>query len=190
MAGVVEAAGQALVPGKGPDLEVVTPRGVRRGYPDRLCWNKAEATVVGRVANQPHQWLAERVGRTKNSVHQGSTDTSSPAARENTQRPETQSWLGIDMGTRSYNVADHQVVLDRDQRQLRNPTSIVSQPRDQRRFARIPTWLRWRCAVLDAAERGSRDRTDRLNVVGELTSNHHHGTVGPFADGRQRIFAR
>src|SRR4051794_36908070 len=86
------------------------------------------------------------------------------------------------MGTRSYNVADHQAVLQRDQRQLRNPAGIVAQPRNQRRFARIPTRLHWRCVVLGPAERGSRDRMDRLNVVGKLTSNHHHGTVGPFAD--------
>jgi hypothetical protein len=121
--------------------------------PDRLCWNNAEATVVGRVAEQPHQRLAERVGRTKNRVHQSSTDTKSPAVRENSQRPETKSWLGTDMGTLSYNVADHQVALDRDQRQLQNPTSICSQPRDQqRRFARIPSWLHWRCAVLPIDE--------------------------------------
>jgi hypothetical protein len=31
--------------------------------------------------------------------------------------------------------------------------------------------------VLGAAERGSRDRVDGLNVAGELTSDHHHGTV-------------
>jgi hypothetical protein len=123
-------------------------------------------------------------------VHQGSTDTSSLAVRENTQRPETQSWLGIDMGTRCYNVADHQVVLDRDERQLRNPASIVSQPRDQRRFARIPARPHWRCAVPGAAERGSRDRADGLNIAGELTSDHHHGTVDLLLTVVNAFFAR
>jgi hypothetical protein len=91
------------------------------------------------------------------------------------------------MGTCSDHVADHEVVLDRDQRQLRNPTGIVSQPRDQRRFARIPARLRWRCAVRNAAERGSRDRTDRLDIIGEFTSNHHDGTIGLFVDPCQRL---
>src|SRR5258706_13028903 len=74
-AGVREAAGHALVPGKGPDLKVVTPRGVRRGYPDRLGGNKAETTVEGRDAHQPHQRLSERVGSTQNGVHQVGTDS-------------------------------------------------------------------------------------------------------------------
>jgi len=87
-AGVLEAAGQVVVSGEGPDLEVL-PRGVRRDHPDRPCWSKAEPTVVGRIAKQPQQRFAECVGRTENSVHQGSTDTSPPAVRENAQRPET-----------------------------------------------------------------------------------------------------
>ena len=82
--------------------------------------------VEGRVAHKAHQRLAERVGSTENGVHQGSTDTSSLPARENAQWPETQSRLGIDMGTCGYHVADHEVLLHRDQRQLRNPTGIVS----------------------------------------------------------------
>ena len=95
--------------------------------------------VEGGVAHQPDQRLAERVGRTQNGVHQGSTDTGSLPVRENAYGPETKSRPDIDMGTCSDHVADHEIVLDCDQRQLRNPTGIVSQPRDQGRFARIST---------------------------------------------------
>src|SRR5258705_5794371 len=98
-AGVREAASHAVVPGKGPDLKVVTPRGVRRGYPDRRGGNKAETMVEGWVAQQPYQRLVERVGSTQNGVHQGSTDTSSLPVRENAQWPQNQSRLGIDIRT-------------------------------------------------------------------------------------------
>jgi hypothetical protein len=85
--GVLETAGQAFVLAEGSDLKVITPCGDRRGYPNRLRWNEAEPAVVGRVAEQPDQGLAERVGRAENSVHQGGTQAGSLAARENTQRP-------------------------------------------------------------------------------------------------------
>ena len=120
-------------------------------------------------------------------MHQGSTDTGSLPVWEDTQRPETQSWLGIDVGPRGDYVANYQAVLHRNQRQRRNPTDILTQPRDQGCFARVPAWLHRRCAVLGAAERVSRDRADRLNVFGKLTSDHHHGTVGARSDCRQHL---
>ena len=80
------------------------------------------------------------------------------AVRENAERPEAQSWPGIDAGTRGHDVADHRVVVHRDQRQLRNPPSIVSEPGDQRGFTWVPTWLDRRCAERDAPEQAHRQR--------------------------------
>jgi len=94
------------------------------------------------------------------------------------------------MSARCYNVANHHALLNRDERQLRKPTSIVSQPRDQRRFAWIPSWLHRRCTVCHTPERGGRDRSNRCGIVRELTSNHHSGTLRPMLPSVKRVSQR
>ncbi|MBI4939241.1 MAG: hypothetical protein HY830_00660 [Actinobacteria bacterium] len=96
---------------------------------------------------------------------------------QHADRAEPQGRLVVRAGACADDVPDDQAVLDRDERQRRDPCRIAAQPRQQGRLTGIAARLCRRGAVRRAAERGSGDGTDGRDVVRSLSPDQHAGRV-------------
>src|SRR5206468_7142081 len=159
--GVGEHAAQpGLISAQDADLEVRLPFRFGRGDLVDGAELESEPAVVGRVAEQRGQRLAECVGRAQDSVHERAADAVPLAVRADGQRADRDDRVLADVTPAAEHVADDLARGgDRDQGQRREPggagPELVDQPGLGYGLARRPA----------SGERGGRDGADDVAVA-------------------------
>jgi 3-oxoacyl-[acyl-carrier protein] reductase len=163
------------VPGQHPDLEVRLPAGHRRGDLVLPAQPEPEPPVIPGVAEQRHQWLAERVPRAQHRMHQRAAHPGPLPVRPHGQRPQRQHRRAADVPPRAQHVPDHRG-LDRHHRQRRKPCLARPQFLDQPGLRR-------------PRERRHRDLTDRRRVARPFPPDQHRYTLRAPAPQGQNHFS-
>lgn len=168
--GVCERAGGGPVRRQRSDLEVLAPRGVRRGDAVLGGWPEPEARVVRRAAEQRDQRLTERVSGAEDGVHHCGADAASLLVGTYGDRPESERTLSVDVRAGAHDVADH-LAASRlgDQRERGEPALVGAELVEQHDLDRLLA------GILGAGERRPDHFADRLVISGPLAT-HEHGT--------------
>jgi hypothetical protein len=171
---VAERAAQRWpVAGQGADLEVGLPFGNRRLDGVLAAEDKTEPSVIGRVAEQGGQRLADCVSGTENGVHEGAADAAALMVRVDAQRPEGEHGRLADMAASAYDVSDDLAArAGCDQRQGRQPCRAGSQIVNERGLG----WCH--AGLAGAGECRGGDGADAADIGGSLAADQHGLTIG------------